>query len=98
MHALSARSGRVRFHQQARAAAGDVRNDSRAAMKLGDRAQVDGKCQLDVLTLAQTEIGRLDEDAGCTEIDRFAQASWPAPDGEVHRSTSAMPRMQASFH
>jgi hypothetical protein len=42
----------IRFHQESRAAARDVRDYSGASMELGDRAQIDGEGELNLLSLA----------------------------------------------
>src|SRR5215467_12929297 len=61
------------FHHEPGAAARDVRDDRRAAVQLGDAAEVDGEGQHHLLTLAQAEIGGLDEHAGGGEIERLAE-------------------------
>lgn len=53
----------VAFHSQARAAAGYVRHDGRAAMDLGDGAEIDGEGELDLLPLAQSQVFSLDVNA-----------------------------------
>jgi hypothetical protein len=50
-----------------------VSDDGRAAVQLGDGTQVDRESQDNLLTLAQTEVGGLDEYASGAEIHRLAK-------------------------
>jgi len=45
-----------------------MRHDGGAAMDLGDQPQVDREGQLDLLSLAQSEILRLDEYTVCAQV------------------------------
>jgi hypothetical protein len=67
-------------------------------MKLRHRAQIDGEGQLDLLTLAQPEIRRFDENAGGTQIHRAAQLATPAGNVDVDGGASPMPGMKTAFH
>lgn len=96
----SARAGgaAIALHHEAGAASGDVGDDGGASMKLRDGAQIDGESQNDLLALAQPEIGGLDEDAGCAEIDRLAQLTAASWNHDIDNRPSTVPRMQAAFH
>src|SRR5262245_23992294 len=67
-------------------------------MELGDGAEVDRESELDLLTLAQTQIGGLDEHAGGTEIHRAAQLPASAGDVDVDGGSGSVPGMQSAFH
>jgi hypothetical protein len=88
----------VRLHHQARTPARNVRNDSGAPVKLGDSPEIDGKRQDDLLAFAQSQIRRLDEDAGGAEIDGLAELPTTTGNSDVDGGTSTVPRMQAAFH
>jgi hypothetical protein len=91
-------SGGESIHHQAGAASGNVRHHSRATMQLGHGAEIDGKCQVHLLTLAQAETGGTDEDAGGTEIDGPAQASFAIGQQNVHGRPRSMSGVESSFH
>jgi hypothetical protein len=55
-----------------------VRDDRGAAMQLGDGAEIDREGELDLLTLAKTEVRGLHEHAGRGEIDRPTSFFRPA--------------------
>ena len=92
------RTRAIRFHQQARAPARDMRDDSGAAMELRDGAEIDGESELDLLPFAQTEIRGLDEHTRGTEIHRAAQLPAPAGNVDVDGRSGSVPGMQSAFH
>src|SRR5688572_1969272 len=69
-----------------------------AAMKLGDGAEIDRECELDLLAFAQSEIGRFDEHSRGGEIDRPAKFLSPGRGRDVHRRARTVPRMQPALH
>src|SRR5262249_6493234 len=71
------------FHHEPGTAARDVRDDRRAAVQLGDAAEIDREGEYDLLALAQAEVRGFDEDAGRGEIDRLAQLAPTTGDGDV---------------
>ena len=88
----------VGVHHQARTAARDVRDHRSAAMQLGDGAEIDREGELDLLTLAKTEVRGLHEHTGGGEIDRpteFLSTGWRR---DVHRGPRTMPGMQSAHH
>jgi len=88
----------VRFHQQASATARNVRDDSGAAMELGDGPEIDGEGELDLLPLAQSQVSRFDEDARGTQIHGTTKLPATAGDIDVDGGSGAVPRMQSTFH
>src|SRR5262245_38943000 len=67
-------------------------------MQLGDGAEIDGEGELDLLSLAQSEVRGLHEHAGGGEVDRptqFLPAGWRR---DVHRGPRTMPGMQSALH
>lgn len=75
-----------------------MRDNSGAAMELGDGAEVDRESQLDMLAFLQTQIRRLDEDARSAEIDGFAKSATTAGDRNVNGGSGSVPGVQAAFH
>src|SRR5690242_19598992 len=67
-------------------------------MQLGDGAEVDRERELDLLTLAKTQVRRLDEDAGGGEVDRTTQLLPARRRRDVHRGARTMPGMQSALH
>ncbi len=66
-------------------------------MELGNRPQIDGESELDVLALSQSEIRGLDEHACRAQIHGFAELSPAAGSGDVDGSPGAMPSVQTAF-
>lgn len=73
-------------------------DDGRPPVQFGDRAQVDGEGEHDLLSLAQAQIGSFDEYACGTQVDGLAQFPAAARDSDVDDGSSTVPRMQAAFH
>jgi hypothetical protein len=61
-------------------------------------AQVDRERQYDLLALAQTQIGGLNEYARRAQIDGLAQFPAATRDSDVDNCSSTVPRVQAAFH
>jgi hypothetical protein len=75
-----------------------MRDDRGATVHLRYRSKIDGKRQYDLLALAQTEVGSLDENASGAQIDGLAKSSLTLRHSDVNGCTSTMPRMQTAFH
>jgi hypothetical protein len=75
-----------------------MRDDRGAPVQLRHGAEIDGESELDVLTLPQAEITRLDEHARRAEIYGLAQPSPPTGRGDVHGGPSPMTGVQSTFH
>jgi hypothetical protein len=67
-------------------------------VQLGHGPEIDCKGEHDLLSLAQSEIGRLNEHARGAQIDGLTQFPAAARNGDVDNGSSSMPRMQAAFH
>jgi hypothetical protein len=72
-------------------------NDGRTSMQFGDGAEIDGEYQLDILALAQTEIGGLDEHSRRTQVDGTAEPAATSWDSDVNSSAGAMPGVKSTF-
>jgi len=88
----------VGFHHQPGAATGNMRHHCGAAVQLGDRTEIYGKCQFHFLTLAQPQARSADEHTSGAEVDRLAQRTPPVRQNDVDDSAGAMASMKASFH
>ncbi len=88
----------VRFHHQSGASARHVSDHGGAAMKFGHGSQVDREGEDYLLSLTQTQVRRLDENAGGAEIDGLAELAATTGNGDVDGGTGTVPRMQAAFH
>src|SRR5580704_8506424 len=86
------------LHHEAGAAARHVRNDGRTAMDLGDESQVDGERELHMLSLAQTEILRLDEHAVGAQILGLADPALTPRHHHIDRGTCAVAGVQTTLH
>jgi hypothetical protein len=75
-----------------------VGDDGRPPVQFRDRAQIDCEREHDLLSLAQTQIGRFDEYAGSAQIDGLAELPSATRDGDVDNCSSTVPRVQAAFH
>ncbi len=67
-------------------------------MELGDRAEIDGEGELDLLAFAQAEVARLDEHAGGAQVHGSTELSAAARDRDVDGCSCPVPRVQAAFH
>ena len=67
-------------------------------MQLGNRSQIDRESQHDLLSFAQSEIGRFDEYSGGAQVDCFAELPTSTRNGDVDNGSCTVPRMQAAFH
>jgi hypothetical protein len=67
-------------------------------MELRDSSQVDGKCQDDLLTLTQAEVGGFNKHARSAQIDGFTQLSAATRDSDIDNGSCTVPRVQAAFH
>jgi hypothetical protein len=72
-------------------------DDGGTSMQFGDGAKIDGEYQLDVLTLAQTEVGRLDEHTRRTQVDGTAEPAATSRDSDVNGGAGAMPGVKSTF-
>jgi hypothetical protein len=87
----------VGVHHETRAAARDMRDDRFAAMYLGDRTEIDGERQIDLLALAQAEIAGLNVNTRRTQVDCTAQFFAPTGHRDVNRGACPMASMQTTF-
>ena len=72
--------------------------DGRTAVDLRHQTKVDGKGQLHLLTLAQSEILGLDEHAARTQILRLANAAFSPRHDDIHGRPRSVTGMQATLH
>ena len=75
-----------------------MRDDGRTAVDLGHQTEIDGKCELHLLTLAQTEVLGLDEDAVRAQVFRLANPAFSSRHHDVYRSPRSVAGMQATLH
>jgi hypothetical protein len=66
-------------------------------MQFGDGAEIDGEYQLDILALAQAEIGRLDKHTRRTQVDGTAEPAATSRDSDVNSGAGAMPGVKSTF-
>jgi hypothetical protein len=74
-----------------------VGDDGRASMQFGDGAEIDREYQLDILALAQAQVGRLDKHTRRTQVDGTAQPAATSRDCDVNRGAGAMPGVKSTF-
>src|SRR5262245_22583235 len=67
-------------------------------MQLGDGAEIDRERELDLLSLAESEIRGLDEHTRGGEIDGAAEFFAARRRRDVHRGPRTMPGMQSALH
>src|SRR5271168_558155 len=94
----SSSAARELLHHESGTAAGDVRHDGGAPMNLGDQSQIDGEGELHLLSLAQAEVFRFDEDAVCTQVFSLADPALATGHHHVHGRACAVSGVQATLH
>jgi hypothetical protein len=73
-------------------------DDGRAAVDLRYQPKVDGKGELHLLTLAQSEILGLDEHAARAQILRLANPALSSRHDDIHGRPRSVTGMQATLH
>src|SRR5271154_540111 len=86
------------FHHESGSTTGDMGDDGRAAMDLGDQPQVDREGEVHLLSLAQAQILRLHVDAVGAQVLGLANAALASGHDDVHGGARAVPSVQSTLH